>query len=315
MKGSPIKVKINDIVIDWQKLCEAQLDAHVAVSGDEGAGKSQFIYDTVVNKLKGDPWNNIVYTENLKEFEYKYELLEAGMPMGFDESLNILGRLDWSKLQTKNLVTKFRADVHKEKTAIWLYGIQIFRDLHSFWRTHRIRHWIEIAPRQWFREGTMAFYLERQRVPFLTGRRDTWLLDEEEKRWMVKMRNGPIIGEEYMMMLRTHPFYKGEFRLQRLEEKDEKKYAECRAEAMDVYKSDPVEEKINKNTYVYRANSKLTTAINALLSQGHTHEDVGKILDLSTTDISTHLSRYLPYAEVYGKSQKKKLKDSHSTVL
>jgi len=293
MKGSPVHVKLDQIIDEWKKLCEMQLDAHVAISGDEGAGKSQLIYGVVVNKLHGNSWGNMIYTENPKEFDEKYEQLEHGMPMGFDESLNILGRLDWSKIQTKNLVIKFRADVRKEKNAIWLYGIQIFRDLHQFWRTHRIRHWIELAPRQWFNEGTMAFYLERQRVPFLTGKRDTWLLDEEERRWMEKMKYGAIVGESYLQMLRTHPFYRGEFRLLKLSDADEKEYAKRRAEAREIYKADAsLVEK--PSARADRANSKLSATIKLLISMGVTQEEIGNLIGTPRPDVSRHLQQYKP---------------------
>lgn len=295
MKGSPVSLKLDNIIDEWKELCEMQLDAHVAVSGDEGSGKSLLIFGVVVNKLKGDSWNNMIYTENPKEFEEKYEQLEHGMPMGFDESLNILGRLDWSKIQTKNMVIKFRADVRKEKNAIWLYGIQIFRDLHQFWRTHRIRHWIELAPRQWFKEGTMAFYLERQRVPFLTGKRDTWLLDEEEKRWMDKMRFGAITGEAYLQMLRTHPFYKGEFRLAKLPDPDEKEYARRRAEAREIYKVESEAEK-KPSIRVEKSNSRLARAIILLEQMGMTYEQVAEKLDVTVSVVRETLRYYRPRA-------------------
>lgn len=241
------KIKIDEkLKKKWEYLCSIGKDVHVAISGDEGDGKSTLGAYLIKKVFKLDLWQNMVYTDNPKEFYDKYE--NAEVAMCFDEALDLFNRLDWAKTDLKELVKKFRRDVRKEKNMIWFYNVQLFRDLHPYWRTHRIRWWLEMTPREWFKDGcNWVFVFSRQRVPFITGRRDVWLLDELEKAWMKSMRHGKIIKHAYVAMLRRHPFYEGEFRMRKRITEVYREYQKRREEAIEEYKKDAVEDIQNES--------------------------------------------------------------------
>jgi len=244
------------LIEKWKRRCEIGKDAHVAISGDEGDGKSSLsCYWILKRHFKGDLWENVVYTKNPKEFYDKYENLERGGCMVIDEAIEIISRVDWAKLEVKELVKKFAAQVRKEKNAVFVYNIQLFRELHQYWRNHRIRYWIELMPREWFRKGVSgAMVLQRQRVPFITGKKDAWLLDEEEKLWLKRMsKRGALIGKEYFDMLRQHPFYIGEFKFKEPPQRFYKQYHKYRLEAIEAYMSSYEIEKTSKQVVQWRA--------------------------------------------------------------
>ena len=236
------RIRIVDLVREWKGLCSIEKDVHVAISGDEGDGKSHLGVQITLNHFNGDIWDNVVYSKNPKELYEKYENLNGESPiLTLDEALDLLDRLDWAKLTLKNLVKKFRGEVRKEKSAVFIYNVQLFRDLHGYWRNHRVRYWLELTPREWFKDVNFAFLLKRHRVPFITGRRDVWLLDEIEKEWMKAMSKGALNPEEYINKLREHPFYKGEFKFEELKPTLKKKYLKCRIEAKETYEKDKTE--------------------------------------------------------------------------
>ncbi len=246
-KGDVIRTSIDKLMNDWIEKCRMEKDAHIAISADEGDGKSTLLGSIVKRYPDSNMKDNIVYTNNVKEFYDKYNNITEGTILGIDEALDLINRLDWHRAEVKDLVKHIRGKVRKEKRAAFVYNVQLFRDLHSYWRNHRIRYWIELTPREWFSDTNTnrAYVLERSRVPFITGKRDAWLLDENEKVWLGYMSGGRVKPEYYINMLRGHPFYSGEFRF-RNDESVVEKYNRYRRKAMDEYAVEEPERKIGK---------------------------------------------------------------------
>ena len=291
-KTKVIVLNPKKLVGEWKYLCEIKKDAHIAISGDEGDGKTILLIRFIVNQLKGNLWDNMVYSKNPKEFYDKYDSVEEESGMGFDEGLDLLDRLNWAKEPLKELVKKFRGEIRKEKNLICFYNVQLFRDLHGYWRNHRIRYWIEVTPREWFKDVNMAFVLKRQRVPFITGKRDTWLLDEMEKLWLKKMKLGAIIGKSYMDMLRSHPFRIGEFKYGDVSPKVYKLYLKRRAEAKDIYEHDISYKAIPQR--VLDQKYKTGKLIFKLLDEGiiPKQKDIAELMDTDHAVISRLLKLY-----------------------
>lgn len=274
---------------EWKGLCEIKKDAHIAISADEGDGKTVLGLDFINNNYRGNLWKNIIYSKNPKEFYDKYEEMKnAGL---LDEALDILNRINWSNKHLKGLVNKFRGDVRKEKNMTWFYNVQLFRDLHGYWRTHRIRYWIELMPREWFENVNFAFVMKRQRVPFITGKRDTWLLDRIEGEWIKKMDSGAIKGEEYIKMLRKHPFYIGEFKFGNVKPKIYKKYLKYRMEAKETYEKDTDQEKVEHRNRILKDKYQKGILITQL-SKSMKKVEIAKILDVKSSSISNYLTDY-----------------------
>lgn len=274
---------------EWKGLCSINKDAHIAISADEGDGKTVLGLQFIEKKYNGNLWKNVVYSKNPKEFYDKYEGMKNAVL--FDEALDLLNRINWNNKNLKGLVKTFRGDVRKEKKMTWFYNVQLFRDLHGYWRTHRIRYWLELMPREWFKNVNYAFVMKRQRVPFITGKRDTWLLDTIESDWMKRMRGGAIIGEDYIKMLRKHPFYKGEFKFTDLEAKTYKKYMKHRQEAKDTYEKDEDQEK--EEYKLKRLKEKYQKGILIQELSKHIKKvDIAKKLDVKSSSLSNYLADY-----------------------
>lgn len=247
----PVDLTMDDLIKEWKELCSIEKDVHAALSGGEGDGKTHLLIQTIKKFPNTSIGDNIIYTGSFKEFEYKYEQMEENSIIGFDEALDIINRLDWNKMETKDLVRIVRGTVRKEKRGIFLYNVQLFRDLHSYWRNHRISFWLELTPREWFENTNKVFVLEKSRVPFVTGKRDTWLLNEEESEWLKTMRKGILKGKPYMNMLRAHPFYIGETRFNKLKDRDVTEYMKRREEARDTWKME-VHERLGKRESMWK---------------------------------------------------------------
>ena len=287
----------------WKRRVDINKDVHVAISGDEGEGKSNlaiFFLKKFGIRKADDIYNHIVYTNNSDEFYDKYELLDKGEPLVFDEALDILNRADWYKDEMKKLISKVRAGVRKEKNPIFIYNVQLFRDLHHYWRTHRIRYWIELMPREWFKsKSTWCLVLKRDRMPFITGKRDTWLLDEMEKMWIKNTERKPITPQRYLELLRAHPFYKGEFRVKHVGETYYKKYLKGREKALITYveRAIPTGAKIKKAEYEFMI--RLGKAI-TIFKEEHNKsiEEIAGILNISKNTAYKYMNAYKLYSDI-----------------
>ena len=240
--------------------------------------------------LDGNLWDNVVYSKNPREFYDKYEGLPRKSGMLFDEALDLLDRINWAKFGLRGLVKKFRGSVRKEKNMIFLYNVQLFRDLHGYWRNHRIRYWLEITPREWFHDVNFCYIMKRQRVPFITGKRDCWLLDDSEKQWMKKMKGGVLTGEKYISMLRSHPFYRGEFKFENLPTNMYNEYIKRRIEAKNTYEKDQLFEDIPRR--LLHREAIISKLVNKLrlefeMKQG----DIAKDLGITDSRLSEMCSR------------------------
>ena len=247
----PIIISMDYLKRTWIEICEINKDVHIAISGDEGDGKSTLGAYFIKKVFKLDLWQNVIYTDNIKEFYDKYE--DAEVAMCFDEALDLFNRLDWMKTDLRELVKKFRRDVRKEKKMIWFYNVQLFRDLYGYWRHHRIRWWLELTPREWFKNGiNWVFVYNRDRIRALTGKRDAWLLDEWEKIWLKSMKYGRVKEDRYLDLLRCNPFYEGEFKSPGRVKELYKEYMKRRQEALEEYKKDEEPEKPSERTKVWK---------------------------------------------------------------
>lgn len=234
---------IQPLVDKWQESTAIEKDVHVALCGGEGDGKSQMGYQIIKRFPDTNFWDNVIYTSNPQELMDKYANLQMRSVMVLDEALNSISRMDWNNPDVKGMVKFFRTVVRKEKQSTWIYLCQLLRDMHGFWRNHRCTWLIEMGVREYYDPTcNSAFVLWRNRVPFLTGKRDVWLLDTQETIWLQKMLSGRLSGEEYANLLRLHPYYFGEMMVGKLPDSQWAEYEKNRKMAYAEYKPD--EEKV-----------------------------------------------------------------------
>lgn len=230
------KLSMNRLVNEWKSITAMEKDVHAAVCGDEGDGKTHLTCQLVNMFSFTDMWKSVVYSSNHEEFYEKYDQMHVNSALGIDEGLDFLDRQLWAKLETKKLVRHVRGKVRKEKSGVFLYNAQLFRDIHNYWRNHRLRYWIEVLDRKWFNGVNVAVVMRKGRIPFITGKRDVWLLDDSEKEWMISLsRRGKMDRREYLNALRRHPFYIGEFSFNALTPKFKSEYTRNRLKAIEMY--------------------------------------------------------------------------------
>ena len=223
---------IKPLVARWQDSTAIEKDNHVALCGGEGDGKSQMGYQLIQEFHEANFWDNVVYTGNPQELTDKYANLQRRSIMVLDEALNSISRLDWNNAEVKAMVKFFRTIVRKEKTSTWVYLCQLLRDMHGFWRNHRCTWLIEMGVREFYDPSCNGvFVLQRNRVPFLTGKRDVWLLDSQETIWLERMTKGRLSGEDYANLLRGHPYYFGEMNVGKLPDRIWEQYEKNRRKA------------------------------------------------------------------------------------
>ncbi len=303
-KVKPIRLKLDDLKYAWDVRVNINKDAHIALSGDEGEGKSTLALQILrAYKVDKNLWVNVVYTDNPDEFFDKYEQLEEKQPMVLDEALGLINRMKWYDQSVQELVQKFREGVRKEKNPIFIYNVQLFRDLHNYWRNHRIRYWIELMPREWFKGNVnWGFVLKRQRVPFITGKRDAWLLDEVEKEWIKKMQKGEILGKDYMNMLRAHPFYVGEFKFKEVPPTLYKRYLKRREEAIEEYKKKVVDKNITETKKQLELAIKLGKLLHLLnkgvMKEKYSITELAQMLKINPQTASKYIKYYYAYSEI-----------------
>lgn len=243
------KLSIRRLVREWKGIIANEKDIHVAICGDEGDGKTHLMIQFIQQFPWANIWKNMIYSSNHKEFYDKYEELKLQSVLGFDEGLDFLDRQLWARIETKKLLRFIRGTVRKEKSGVFLYNAQLFRDIHGYWRNHRIRYWIEILKRDWFDNANIAIVMRKGRLPFITGHRDTWLLDDSEKMWLSELsKYGDLSRKQYLNNLRKHPFYIGEFLFKELPGEVKKQYLQYRLVALEKYKLEDPKEKVNRYT-------------------------------------------------------------------
>lgn len=262
------KLSIKRLIKEWREITQDEKDVHIAVCGDEGDGKSHLTNQFILGFPRSNLMDNVVYSSNHSEFYDKYEKLRIHGPLGIDEGLDFIDRQLWAKLDTKKLVKFVRGTVRKEKFGVFFYNAQLFRDFHGYWRNHRLRYWIEVLNRFWFDGSNVAVVYKKERVPFITGRRDTWLLDASEKSWLKSLSMyGKTDRLTYLKFLRKHPFYYGEFRFNALSDDLKKVYLSNRLEMIDQYTVQEEE----------RDETKISKALTEVLK--HCREDHGDRVD------------------------------------
>lgn len=151
-------------------------DIVIAVSGDEGIGKSTLCMwlGIAICKENGIPFtltNNMIYTDEMMELRKKIKEMPIGSPLIPDEAIKFLYKLNWASKGQKYINVLYT--LCRKERKITILPIPRFVDINEYFRNHRVRLWIHIV-----KEG-YAIIFSKDWSPF--SYKDPWLIQENEK--------------------------------------------------------------------------------------------------------------------------------------
>jgi len=174
------EISVKDLVNKFQKRVKADYDAVVAITGEEGSGKSCLANNIIEEYLKRSCETR---EELLKEFQKylifspnkekvkktikdapKYSIINA------DEAVKILYKQNWASPVQKFLNMLYA--VARQENLVSILCMPRFMDFNEFFRNHRIKYWLYILDR-----GT-AVFCAKDWNPFSD---DPWLIKENNK--------------------------------------------------------------------------------------------------------------------------------------
>lgn len=146
-------------------------DAVVAVTGEEGVGKSSCavqIAKRVDRKFSFE--RNEIILPNIHLLKEKIMQLPDGSAVVVDEAIKLLYKLQWSSKSQIFLNTLYA--LARKKRKVTLLCISRFTDLNEFFRNHRVKFWVFIPYR-----GFAVVFI-RDWSPFA---KDPWWIDHNQK--------------------------------------------------------------------------------------------------------------------------------------
>lgn len=156
------KLKIRTKKKDW--------DAVVAITGEEGSGKS--VLKTKLAKAIDPNYDfnrNELQTTSFAELEEK--ITQPKIPViCADEAIKLLYKMQWATKSQRYINQLYT--LCRKYNKITLLCIPRFRDLNEFFRNHRVKFWIQVISR-----GTAVVFI-RDWSPFA---KDPWWMDYNQK--------------------------------------------------------------------------------------------------------------------------------------
>jgi len=149
------EINPEELVKSWKKRTEADFDAVIAITGEEGISKSTLATWCIIEGLLYDGFteeqipgmiNNYTIFSPNKE-RVKKQIMEAPRHsiINADEAIKILYKLNWHT-DIQKFLNMLYALCRKENK-ISILCIPRFTDLNEFFRKHRIKFWVHVIDR------------------------------------------------------------------------------------------------------------------------------------------------------------------------
>jgi len=243
-----VNLSIQDIAKLLLERIKNDWDAAIAITGEEGSGKSTFALQLA---MAVDPnfalQRNVMFSPSEKEMIDKVIHLPKYSAIVIDEAIKILYKLNWSsKIQI--VLNQIYALARKENK-VSLFCMPRFVDFNEYFRNHRLKMWIHISQRG------KAFLFLRDSNPYS---QDAWHVDDmrkiikSRKRWSETIFSDLTIDEQ-TRLFKKNPCFKGIVSFKDLPAKLKKEYVTLRdSQKYDGFLGEKPEEMMGKREKIWK---------------------------------------------------------------
>lgn len=174
------EISVKDLVNKFQKRVKADYDAVVAITGEEGSGKS-CLANNIIEEYLGRSCKTreelleefqkyLIFSPNKEKVKSTIKEAPRFSIINADEAVKILYKQNWASPVQKFLNMLYA--VARQENLVSILCMPRFMDFNEFFRNHRIKYWLYIIDR-----GT-AVFCAKDWNPFSD---DPWLIKENNK--------------------------------------------------------------------------------------------------------------------------------------
>lgn len=208
--------------------CKADWDIVVAVTGEEGSGKSTFAVQLCRKIGQFRLGRNVLFSPRSDDIKKLITELPKYSPVLLDEAIKVLYKLNWNT-KIQKVLNQFYT-LCRQENQISILCIPIFTDLSPFYRNHRVKIWIHVLER-----GLACVFIKDTNP--LVKRDDCWHLMETEKAFQ-KMNFNKMSTQTKLRNLAKNKCFIGYIKFKDLPPKISERYKKLK----EIKKYEPSEE-------------------------------------------------------------------------
>ena len=197
-------------------------DCVVAVTGDEGVGKSSLaMWLAMLTDKKFSVKDSVVFSPKTQDAISQVKKLHRYGSIVMDEGIKMAYKLNWQNKvqQLLNMVYT----LNRAENKMTIICIPQFTDLNTFFRKHRVYFWIHVYAR-----GRAVVF---KKIPNPYGQ-DPWMLDKNHKKILLAFLKKGHNYDAYdvLQMLRSNPTFFHEFSFPDMPEEFKEEYNRLKEE-------------------------------------------------------------------------------------
>ena len=223
-----MKLTIHTLAKNIKKRLRSDFDLVIAITGEEGVGKSTIaIWLAVLIDPKFNFENNMSFFPDPNKVTREYHALKKYSVYILDEAVRAVYKMDWQSKLQQSLVKMYTTERWQNKVSILC--IPRFWDLAGHFRTHRVKVWIHVMER-----GHAFVYIKN----IDKDSDDPWHLKRTLEIKKKAFRRTNVVGismEKRMAVERKLNTYAGDFRFPDLPEGIKSMYNAKKVESRKTY--------------------------------------------------------------------------------
>lgn len=167
-----MRLNFKDFAQKLVRRCQKDWDICIAVTGEEGVGKSSFAIQLCRRIGQFRLGRNVLFSPRSDDIKNMITQLPKYSPVLLDEAIKVLYKMNFSS-KVQKVLNQFYT-LCRQENQISIFVIPTFNDLSTFYRNHRVKIWIHILER-----GIGIVFIKDSNP--LVKRDDCWHLEDTEK--------------------------------------------------------------------------------------------------------------------------------------